>query len=222
MKKSLFVGIGAAVLFSLCASEGFSQIPGVQNRIPQQIVINGQQATGAYVMASGGGVEGFTCPTPQPYVTPDGASQGWACYEPATGVWLLNAVPPAQAQVAPAQQPTVIYQQAPPTVIYQQPPAVVYAPRQRPVVVAPAYPPSVALGSAVINAAGRIASAAIRGSNYSESYRYNRIEPNHYARVEPNHYAHVEPNHYGRVEPNHYGRGESNRYGRGSGHERHS
>src|SRR5437588_6288947 len=116
MKEKLFVGIGAALLLSLCVSEGFSQVPAVQNRIPQQIVINGQQVAGAYVMAPEGGVESFSCPAPQPYMTPDGASQGWACYEPATGVWLLNAVPPAQSQVAPAplpQQPAVIYQQAP-------------------------------------------------------------------------------------------------------------
>jgi hypothetical protein len=135
-------------------------------------------------------------------VTTDGASQGWACYDPATGVWLMNAVPPAQAQVSPAplpQQPGVIYQQAPPTVIYQQPPAIVYAPR-------PAYPPSVVLGGAVIDAVGRIASAAIIGSHHPEPYRYTRVEPNRYVRVEPNHYAHAAPS----------------RYGRGGSHERHS
>jgi hypothetical protein len=214
MKKSLFVGIGAALLFSLCASQGFSQVPAGQNRIPQQVVINGQQVPAAYVMASGGGVETFSCPTPQPYVTPDGASQGWACYEPATGMWLLNSVPPAQAQAAPLpvpQQPTVIYQQAPPSVVYQQPPAVY---TRRPVVVGPAYPPSVVLGSAVINAASRIASAAIIGSHYSEPYRYTRVEPNHYVHPEPNRYSRVEPNRYAHATPNHYSRG--------SVHERHS
>jgi hypothetical protein len=215
MKKLLFVGIGAALVFSLSAAQGFSQVPALQNRIPQQIVINGQQVPAAYVMASGGGAEAFSCPAPQPYVTPDGASQGWACYDPSTGVWLLNAVPPAQAQVAPAplpQQPEVIYQQAPPTVIYQQAP-VVYSAWPRRVAVAPAYPPSVALGAAVINAAGRIASAAIMDSHRPEPYHYGRVEPNRFARVEPNHFVHAEPNHFAHA--------ESNR-NRGGGHERHS
>ena len=57
MKKLLFVGIGAALIFSLSASQGFSQVPALQNRIPQQIVIDGQYVPAAYVMAPGGGVE---------------------------------------------------------------------------------------------------------------------------------------------------------------------
>src|SRR5262249_18602293 len=93
------------------------------------------------------------------YMTPDGAGQGWACFDASTGYWLLNALPPAQVQTPPP----VVYQQAPPpAVIYQAPPRVVYA--APPVVVAPPYPPSVILGSAAINAAGRIAAAAIFNS----------------------------------------------------------
>jgi hypothetical protein len=174
--KRLFVGIVVILIFTFGATSGFSQVQTAQNRIPQQIIINGQPANGAYVAAPGGGIQSFTCSTPQQYVTPDGASQGWACYEQATGVWLLNALPPAQAQVPPApvpQQPTVIYQQPPATVIYQQPaPTVVYTPPVYPVVVAPAYPPSVVLGTAAINAAGRIAAAAIAGSHYSRVEHY--------------------------------------------------
>src|SRR6266567_4565124 len=128
--------------------------------------LNGLTVNGAYVTAPGGQLQSFTCPAPQHYVTSDGASQGWACYEETTGVWLLNALPPAQSQSAPVpvpspQQPSVIYQPAPPvvyqtpTVIYQQPPTVVYqAPPTvvytAPVVIAPAYPPSVILGTAAI------------------------------------------------------------------------
>jgi hypothetical protein len=140
-----------------------------QARIAQPIVINGQQANGAYVSAPGGAMQTFTCDDPQQYTTADGAAQGWACYESTTGVWLLNAIPPsaAQAPAAYPSQPNVVYQTQP-NVIYQQPP-VVYAPAPvvvypapvRPVVVAPYYPPSVVLGSAAINAAGRIISAAI-------------------------------------------------------------
>jgi hypothetical protein len=199
--KGLVLGIGV-ILIITGATAGFSQTP-VQNRIPQQIIVNGQTVNGAYVTAPSGGIQSFTCNMPQQYTTPDGASQGWACYEQATGVWLLNAIPPAQAQApavpapaplpAPAQapppapapapaplpqQPAVVYpQQPPPTVIYQAPPPViytspVYAPYPYPVVVAPAYPPSVLLGTAAINAAGRIAAAAIIGPRYVRVGRY--------------------------------------------------
>ena len=130
--------------------------------------------------------------------------QGWACYEAATGIWLLNAVPPTQDPSAPVpvpvpQQPPGIYQQAPPpivyqpaptviyqqpvpTVIYQQPaptviyqqPVVVQSVPHRPIIVAPAYPSSVVLGTAAIDAAGRIASAAIIGSHRGERYYSER------------------------------------------------
>jgi hypothetical protein len=157
---------GLAVI-ALGASNGFSQIPAAQDRIIQPVIINGQQVNAAYVTAPGGGAQSFTCQAPQQYVTPDGAGQGWACYEAATGYWLLNALPPAQVQT---QQPAVVYQQAPPTVVYRTSPPVVYATppvvyAAPPVVVAPAYPPSVVLGSAAINAAGRIAAAAIFNSH---------------------------------------------------------
>lgn len=132
--KLLRLSLAMVCVFAL-APLAFSQAQIPQNRIPQQIVIGDQQANGAYVTAPTGGMQSFTCSSPQQYATPDGSSQGWACYDQATGVWLLNAVPPAAAQ-APAQvpavqtapqQPGVVYQQ-PPTVIYQQAaPAVVYA-----------------------------------------------------------------------------------------------
>jgi hypothetical protein len=219
-EKALFFGISLVAMPALFPSAGWSQVQAGQNRIPQQIVINGQMASGAYVTTAAGQIQSFTCPLPQQYTTADGSSQGWACYEQTTGVWLLNAVPPAQAQVAPApspqtvpqavpQQPPVIYQQAPPvvvypqtqpaviyqpappaviyqqppTVIYQQPaPTVVYAPAPRPVVVAPAYPSSVVLGRAAINAAGRIASAAILNSRHSKDYYYDDHDRRHHNR----------------------------------------
>src|SRR5437867_4415500 len=178
-RKLLWISFG--VIFVAAAAEGFSQVQTTQNRIPQQVIVNGQRVNGVYVTAEGGGLQSFTCPNPQQYVTPDGASQGWACYEQATGVWLLNALPPAQVQTAPApvpyQQPPVIYQ-APPAVIYQQPaPIVVYSRPAYgyygyPVVVAPAYPPSVVLGAAAINATGRIVSSALLGPRYSRHVYY--------------------------------------------------
>jgi hypothetical protein len=213
------LGIGFMMMSALSPVDGFSQTQSVQNRIPQQIVINGQVANGAHVTTAGGQIQSFTCPSPQHYTSADGSSQGWACYEQTTGVWLLNAVPPAQPQApapapmpAPApqlapQQPGVIYQQAPPTVVYTQPPpavvytqtqpvvvyqqapppviyqqpapiiyqpapTVVYAPSPSPVIMAPLYPSSVVLGRAAIDAAGRIASAAILSSRRSVNYYY--------------------------------------------------
>jgi hypothetical protein len=224
MRDRLFI-LGAALvgITALAPLSGFAQVQAGQNRIPQQIVINGQMASGVYVTLPGGQTQSYTCPAPQHYSTADGTSQGWACYEQTTGVWLLNAVPPAQAQapqVAPApmpapapappvivqaapQPPVVIYQQPPPTVVYQtapvvyqpaptvvyqQPPTViysqpapttvVYAPAPRPVIVEPAYPSSVILGTAAINAAGRIASAAIANSHHREYYTYNYYDNN--------------------------------------------
>ena len=206
------LAVGLAAISMFCAAEGFaSQVPAAQNRIPQQIVINGQTVNGASVITASGQIQSYTCSMPQRYRTADGTSQGWACYEETTGVWLMNALPPAQAQAAPApapvqapppalpqavpQQPSVIYQQPPvyrpapvyqapavvyqqpPTVIYQAPPAVIYQPAPAvvyapasPVVYAPAYPSSVILGAAAINAAGRIASAAIFGAHYPRNY----------------------------------------------------
>jgi hypothetical protein len=152
------------VLALALSAQAFAQAqPAVQNRIQQQVIINGQNANGAYVTATNGRMQTFTCSNPQQYVTPDTATQGWACFDQATGVWLLNAVPPAPqpVQAAPAPAP-------PPAVIYQQPATVIYT-TPAPVVLAPAYPPGVVLGSAVINATGRIVSAALL-SRYPRVY----------------------------------------------------
>ena len=192
LKNKTLLWTGLAIALTLAVStQGFSQVQTVQttqNRIPHQVIINGQTVNGAYVTAPGGGMQSFTCANPQQYVTADGASQGWACYEQATGTWLLNALPPAQAaapapvpvpQVSQVPQPvpqtTVIYQQ-PPQVIYQQPATVVYATPvysvypAYPVVVVPAYPSSVVLGRAAINAAGRIVAAAVSRPHYGRVY----------------------------------------------------
>jgi hypothetical protein len=162
----------AAILIVLLAAQGLAQAPAPSTRIPHQIVINGQQQNGVYVTAPGGGLQSFTCDNPQQFVTPDGATQGWACYEQSTGTWLLNALPPAHVQAVPApvpvpSPPAFVYQQ-PPVVVYQTPPVVYYSyprysyPRYPVYVHQPAYRSSVILGAAAINAAGRIVSAAIR------------------------------------------------------------
>jgi hypothetical protein len=172
----------AAILIVLLAAQGLAQqVPAPSTRIPHQVVINGQRQNGVYVTAPGGGLQSFTCDNPQQFVTPDGATQGWACYEQSTGTWLLNALPPAQVQAVPTPipvpslPPAVVYQQ-PPVVVYQTPPVVYYSYPRYPVYVhQPAYRSSVILGAAAINAAGRIVSAAIRpGYGY---HVYTRAYP---------------------------------------------
>ncbi len=170
--------ISFATLFTvLSAVEGFAQTPTPSTRIPQQVVINGQRTNATYVTAPNGSLQSFTCDNPQQFVTPEGASQGWACYEQSTGTWLLNSLPPAQIQTVPAPisvpspAPTVAYQQ-PQVVIYQQapPPDVYYSNSRHSVVVRPPYRASVIIGAAAINAAGRIAAAAVRHGHGRVSY----------------------------------------------------
>jgi hypothetical protein len=193
MKKRALWGFAAIALMAVSASEGISQVPAGQNRIPQEVVINGQMVTAASVTTSSGQIQSFTCSSPQHYVTPDGASQGWACYEQRTGVWLLNAVPPIQAQTAPApapvpaptpvpaplpQQappPTVYQQQAPaypqpaPAVIYQQPPAVIY--QTSPVIYAqPVYYPQAVYPAQVIYQPSVIYAQPVRPVIYAPAY----------------------------------------------------
>ena len=177
-KRLVWTALGAGLVLVLSV-QGFAQVVAVQNRIPQQVIINGQRVNGDHVTAASGGFQTFTCPSPQQYVSLDGALHGWACFDQASGVWLLNALPPSpqvikQAPIPVQQAPTVFYQ-TPPTVIYQQPyPATVVYTTPAPVVFAPAYPPAVVLGAAAINATGRIVSAAIYNSRYPRVYNvYN-------------------------------------------------
>lgn len=178
------------VLALALSAQAFAQAQPAQSRIPQQVIINGQRVNGAYVAAATGGMQSFTCSNPQQYATPEGSTQGWACFDMASGVWLLNAVPPQSQQVQPqvaqpapaappvqaplpAQPPSVVYQQ-PATVIYQQPyPAtVVYGPAPVYVAPYPYYSPGVVLGAAAIGATGRIVSAALLGPRYYPGFFY--------------------------------------------------
>jgi hypothetical protein len=114
--KILFGTSLALILIVAAATQGFSQAQTVPNRIPQQIIVNGQAANGAYVKNPAGGVQSYRCPSPQPYTTPDGASSGWACYDQATATYLLSALPPAQSQTQarePAPLPQVQREPAP-------------------------------------------------------------------------------------------------------------
>jgi hypothetical protein len=63
-----------------------------QQRIPQPIIVNGQQTEGVTVVQNGT-AQAFSCPSPQPYTTADGSFSGWACFDQNTGTWLMNALP---------------------------------------------------------------------------------------------------------------------------------
>ena len=87
--------------------------PTGQQRIVQPIIINGQQAQGVLVIQNET-VQGYTCPSPQHYVTVDQSSSGWACFEQTTGMWLLHA--PRQTTYAYQQPP--VYVPAPTSPVY--------------------------------------------------------------------------------------------------------
>jgi hypothetical protein len=87
----------AGALF-LSAGRAFGSPVPEQHRIPQTIIVNGQQAEGLTVIQNGL-VQTFNCPNPQPYIAVDQSSSGWGCFDANTRSWLLNAMPPASANV---------------------------------------------------------------------------------------------------------------------------
>src|SRR5215475_6364575 len=93
-----------AALFAIgyYATGAFAQ---VEQRLTQSIIVNGQQLQGVTVVQNGA-VQNFTCPAPQPYVTADQSSSGWACYDESNGTWLLNALPPATSASNTYNQPS--------------------------------------------------------------------------------------------------------------------
>jgi hypothetical protein len=96
------------------ASVAFAQIgPPANQRITEQLIINGQQVSGAMVTENGV-VQSYTCQSPQPYITMNQSSSGWACFDQATGTWLMNAQPPVQ------QQSSTVYSE-PPATVYTEP-----------------------------------------------------------------------------------------------------
>jgi hypothetical protein len=183
--KSILLSTGLILTLTVgSVSSAFAQAPVAQNRIPQQVLIGGLRVDAATVIAPGGGVQSYSCPGPQQYVTPDGQSQGWACFDPITNVWLLSALPPQQQAPAVIQAPV----QAPPPaivqqviqqpvyaapVVYQYPvfqpvyaPPVVYREPARVVYTAPAVSSSAVVAASAITAAGLITSAVIGSSGH--------------------------------------------------------
>lgn len=108
MNRTLILAAFLAGILLCFNGIGFAQ--GVQQRIPQAVIVNGQQTEGVTVMQNGM-VQTVTCPSPQPYTAVDQSSSGWACLDESTGTWLLNAVPPQSSTVY--TQPPAYYQEAP-------------------------------------------------------------------------------------------------------------
>jgi hypothetical protein len=75
-------------------------------QITQPIIINGQQVQGVTIVRDGA-VVSYSCASPQSYVAVDQSSSGWACFDQATGTWLMHAQ---------SQSPASVYDQPP---IYQ-------------------------------------------------------------------------------------------------------
>jgi hypothetical protein len=86
----------AGALF-LSAGQAFGSPVPHQHRIPQTIIVNGQQAEGVTVTQNGLALTIY-CPNPQPYTAVDQSSSGWACFD-GNGSWSLNAMPPASPNV---------------------------------------------------------------------------------------------------------------------------
>jgi hypothetical protein len=102
----IFLRAGSLMLLAGgIASPGFAQVPVAPSRISQPIIVNSQTANGAYVLSAAGGMQTFTCDTPQRYTTQDGLAQGWACYDQRTATYLLNALPPSQPESVPKPAP---------------------------------------------------------------------------------------------------------------------
>jgi hypothetical protein len=114
MKFVFSMIIAAIVIFSPSVFAQSSDAE--EHRIMQSIMVNGQVARGVLVVQNGT-VQTYSCDSPKQYLTADLSESGWACFEQATGMWLLHAKPPSQTAPAGSQQsPTVIYSE--PNTIY--------------------------------------------------------------------------------------------------------
>jgi len=95
--------VGALVCF---AGAPLAQTAQTEERIAQVIIVNGQQVQGVTVLRDGM-AQSYTCPSPQQYVLPDQSSSGWACFDRASGTWLMNASPSQTGSVY--DQPPAYY-----------------------------------------------------------------------------------------------------------------
>ena len=118
MTNKVMPSLALAVVLAWAISVHGQVVSTGEQRIIQQIIVNGQQAQGVLVIRNGT-IQTFTCPSPQSYVTENQSQSGWACFDQATGTWLLHAQAPAPAVVSapPQQQPVIVYSQPSPTYV---------------------------------------------------------------------------------------------------------
>src|SRR5215813_15584477 len=98
MNRSFALHLVLAGALFLASERAFGSPVPHQHRIPQTIIVNGQQAEGVTVTQNGLALT-FNCPNPRPYTAVDQSSSGWACFDANTGSWLLNAMSPASTNV---------------------------------------------------------------------------------------------------------------------------
>ena len=70
MRRALCLAAGFAAMLMLSTVSGFSRAQ-TQNRVPQQVVINGLTVNAATVMTAAGQIQSFTCSSPQHYTAAD-------------------------------------------------------------------------------------------------------------------------------------------------------
>src|ERR1051326_4334645 len=91
------------LVVALIVLSGFAQ-----ERVEQTLLIKGREVDGVMIMQDGV-AQSVTCPSPQPYVTGDGTSTGWACLDPATGIWLMNAKKQSDTGYTQQPEPSTVY-----------------------------------------------------------------------------------------------------------------
>jgi hypothetical protein len=109
-RKLLLCGL---LIVALVGLSGFAVAIGQtrQEQVEQRLLMKGRGVDGVTIMQNGV-AQSVTCPSPQPYVTGDGTSTGWACFDPASGMWLMNA----ETQSVPDYTRQPVYQE--PSTVY--------------------------------------------------------------------------------------------------------
>jgi hypothetical protein len=100
------------LVVALIGLSGFAVVVGTlrQENVEQTLLIKGRGVDGVMIMQNGA-ARSVTCPSPQPYVTADGTSAGWACFDPASGMWLMNATTQNATGYThqPYREPSTVY-----------------------------------------------------------------------------------------------------------------
>jgi len=108
MRRKLVLSMIIAALVIVFTSALAQASTAAEQRIIQPITVNGQSAQGVLVVENGA-VLTVSCDSPVPYVTANQSESGWACFEQATGMWLLHAQPTAQQSSTVYNSPSTVY-----------------------------------------------------------------------------------------------------------------